>query len=351
MINRIIILSLLVVGFLVSNAYCQNTTVVNRLMVKDSLAIGNYWIANIARESELTTAGTNTLANDAALKEYLANSLKVPAMIGIPHADSLLTLDPVTREYKMTAINNSVELDDIIDMLFIHPHAFALRYDKFDYNATDTILVEITSADGRITPLSLTDNSGIKFVFGKPPFSLKMNYRNPFPNDLVNVVLVKDPNNGYDPFEINRYTMPSDTEHIAAEGLTGIYQLNFGSPAWYDNLSRKELIFKNETRNYILSAFWESALPQTEKHFTIQIDNATPNVYIGATPLLTTQTGDKVILMGPKSKYSLRTLIAEIYVDNQLFKTQSFMESFNIPYDATWKTVEIILRDTLDATF
>ncbi|MBV8255016.1 MAG: hypothetical protein JO154_20615 [Chitinophaga sp.] len=318
--------------------------------MKDSLAIGNHWINNVADENEIVAGGSNVLANDAALKKYFANSMRLPGLTSISHADSLLTLDPVTRKYSMapniTASN--IDMDGIIDMLFVHPHVFTLSYDN--YNAIDTILVEITSSDGALTPLLLTGSSGVKFVFGKPPFSLKSNYKNPLSNRSTIITLAKS--DEYDNFfgnEINRPVLPSDTQALFAEELTGRYQFYF-NPSPNVSLSKKKLILKNNTLNYRLGVLSELAWPQRNRELSIQVINALDSIRIGATPVLTTQTGEKALLTTAVSKYSIRNLIAEIYVDNQLYQTKTFKEFFKIPYDKTWNTIEIILKDPTIAT-
>ncbi|RAJ75551.1 hypothetical protein CLV59_109165 [Chitinophaga dinghuensis] len=344
MMKIIFIFSLFLLKLFITPIYCQNITVVNRLLVKDSLALGSSWIHCISDDSDMLHAGSNALANDAALKNYMSAALKAPVLTSSSRSDSLLSIDPLTRKYCMVPnpMEHNPSPNEVIEMMHIHPHI--LRFKYFRDMDWGPVAMEVVSSDGTINSMALTGESGMLFAFGRPPFTLKIDNINSFPDKAIGISLYK-PRTEISPYvELSRTVLPGDTQTIVVDELTGGYDLYLGL-IQASSSSMKKLIMRSETNNFMLGLLREYVWPGKTKDISVTTFGYGNSIEFWTIPFVKTQTGEYAMIWNNPSKYSTRTLTADIYINNVFYQTKTFTGKFSLPNDSTWNTIEVILKD------
>ncbi len=347
MMKTILIFSLFLLKLFITPIYCQNVTVVNRLLVKDSLALGSNWIHCISDDSDMLHAGSNALANDAALKKYMSTALKVPVLTSISRSDSLLSIDPLTRKYNIVPnpMEHNLSPDEIIEMMHIHPHILRFKFDRdMDWGP---VSMEAVSSDGTINSMTLTGESGMLFAFGRPPFALKIDNINSFPDKAINISLYKLRTEMSPYIELSRTVLPGDTQTIVVDELSGSYDLYLGLTQ-ASSSPMKKLIMKSETKNYMLGLLREYVWPAKRKEVSVTSFGYGNSIEFWTIPFVKAQTGEYAMIWNNPSKYSTRTLTADIYINNTFYQTKTFTGKFSLPYDSTWNIIEVILKDPSD---
>jgi hypothetical protein len=181
-----ILVILLLMGSVV---HAQSNVVTNRLVVKDSLSLNGNWISQINQDSTLQFAGPNSVSTDGAIRKFIQQAVHKPAAGKGIRADSVLTIDPATRQIAMSklAAGGSISTTELVDKTLFNRHALRVN---FDNALPDSLSCLVTSSDGQVTSFIMQAKmSDYIYAPGIPPFTLKADVPHVYPTLRMTVGL------------------------------------------------------------------------------------------------------------------------------------------------------------------
>lgn len=172
---------ILVILLLVSGVVCaQSNVITNRLTIRDSLSLDGQWISQINRDSTLQLAGPNSVSTDGAIRKFIQQTINKPAAGKGTRSDSVLTIDPATRQIAMSKLSagGSMPTTALVAKTLFKRHALKVN---FSNNLSDSLSCLVTSSDGQTTNFVMQANTG-DFIYaaGIPPFTLQADIPNTY---------------------------------------------------------------------------------------------------------------------------------------------------------------------------
>ncbi|WP_212006510.1 hypothetical protein [Chitinophaga sp. HK235] len=167
------------------SVFAQSVLNVNRLIVKDSIAINGKWIRQFGNDSTMQRASDQSVSTSAAWKQYIDHNMKVTQPGKTSRTDSMLTLLPATRELALAPVRVAPEFDSRL----LLPPLFKLIMRPEEDSMVgffDPITFNVTSSDGITTPIVVKGNQpDVAFAKGQPPFKLSCSFINNHPGQTI----------------------------------------------------------------------------------------------------------------------------------------------------------------------
>ncbi|WP_160711314.1 hypothetical protein [Chitinophaga solisilvae] len=215
-----------------SFAMAQGTVTSHRLIIRDSLQLGNRWIRGVNNDGRLLQANGNTVSTDAVLKQYVD---KVSGR-NIPGIHVLCRFENASPGYR------------------------------------DSIKFEIVSSEGIVTPAKIYQQSADKiFAEGKPPFKIRGQYINNKPGTVLGYRINSIYEQNFDVIynQFSRQAYLHDTLQLLTESILGNMNMFFkvadslSSMNDADTLVGLHITLKNITEESILEILGNRVPAQT----------------------------------------------------------------------------------------
>ncbi|WP_147243469.1 hypothetical protein [Chitinophaga flava] len=164
------------------SVFAQSVLNVNRLIVKDSIAINGNWIRHFGNDNTMQHASDQSVSTSAAWKQYIDRATQ-PGKTS--RTDSMLTLIPTTGALALAPVPLMPDFDDrlLVPPLF----KLIIRPEKDSMiGFFDPITFTVTSSDGIVTPLVVRGNQpDVAFAKGRPPFKISCSFINNHPGKTI----------------------------------------------------------------------------------------------------------------------------------------------------------------------
>jgi hypothetical protein len=344
---------ILIILTLMGSVVCAQTNVVtNRLTIKDSLSLNGKWISQVNEDSTLQFAGPNSVSTDGAIRKFIQQVVHKPAVGKGTRSDSVLTIDPATRQIAMSklAAGGSISTTELVDKTLFNRHALKVN---FNNNLSDSLSCLVTSSDGQITSfVMLADRGDYIYAAGVPPFTLKTDIPHIYPGLRMTAGLSPYSNYIEQAKMLNSLRWSGnygDTIHMKITNL--VWDVNFQADVrdTTEDYGYKNIVvtYKNNSDKLTIVMEGDRIVPGMQhsfRDFLYLPPGATNSINVNITKVVSSTNGVQHGYI-PLIPYRI-----SIYKNGSLFSQEVYAPDispnyYNFVIDASWNSYEIVLDD------
>ncbi|RBL88900.1 hypothetical protein [Chitinophaga flava] len=327
----------------------QTHTISSRLIVQDSLLLGNTWLRGILNSNTVADAGGNLLITDSAVSSYLRTAnTKLHTGSGT-RSDSVLTLVNNRQEFAMVPFGG-VKLPNLNYWLYVNKQYLTVQVAS-DITKMHDVRIQVLSADRVVTTIIPGNDKLQEFIaMGKPPFNVKVTVNN---RDSVNLLQVYCSNYRRETLRmpggptVNDFVPPLGTAGYHFSNLSHMFHLalrDLSDQPWSDPYI--PVTIRNNSKTNFLELGYTNTDTETVLPPGSRIDKPSVNLwyYYWVQKQMIDRRGIPYSAsLYPNVKPPLPFLF-KVYKNGQLFQ-QSTENIAELRLDDSWQSAEIVAED------